>query len=195
MMPPSGTLADVGHLLFGTILALAVALATCPRFAVMRIVARTQSGVVVVAAGWTAWATGSAALAGLALVVLGGGGVLLPYVLGHADDAALAPGPRPPVALATAALLVVLALLAVLPAHLPAAAPLRLELVFVVAAVLVALFVLATRHGAARLAGLWAVANGVAPAGILVASSCTDVAVAALFAFVAVGALLRPTPV
>jgi hydrogenase-4 membrane subunit HyfE len=188
-MSPGG--ADVVHVLEGAAVALAVALPG-RRLAGLRRFARGQSAVVGVAAAWAAWAEGSATLAVLALIVWIGGVVLLPWALARESGEMPAARAHATFAMAGAAAMVVLALLAVIPAHLPGIAALREDLAWALAAVLVALPVLATRQGAAQAAGLWALANGVALASIQVASPPTVAAVGALFGLVAVCVAARP---
>lgn len=196
MMPVGGTLVvDVGHLLFGAALALAFAVLTRPGEAGVREAARAQSAVVAAAAAWQAWADGSATAGALAPIVLVGGAGVLPWVFrdtpGHASPAT--PHiPHTPIAVAAAAALVVVGILVVLPAHTAGVAALRDNLALAVPTVLVALFILAARQGAARIAGLWTLANGVALAGSLVESPVASAGVAGLFALVAAGAIVRP---
>ncbi len=191
-----GLASDVGHLLFGAALALAFALPTRRGAAAIRNMARAQSASVATAAAWQAWASGSAALAALALVILAAGVGVLPWLLPPADDDEAPVSIRPTALPVTAAAaLVLLATLVVLPVHLPGVTPLRENLAFAVAAVLVALFVLATGRGPPRVAGLWALANGVALAGVIVGSPAAAAGVAGLFGLVAIGAAVRPATV
>jgi hydrogenase-4 membrane subunit HyfE len=182
-------MAEIGHLLGAFGLALAVALATRRRAGAMRALARAQSATVAVAAAWQGFVGGSAAALGLAFGVLLAGGAVLPWALGRDTDDAPADAPRAPLAVAGSAALVLLALLAAVPAHPD---PSRENLALALAAVLVALFALATRRGAAgRLAGFWTLANGVALAAIPVATPFAALAVVALFGLVAAGAAAR----
>ena len=183
-MPP--LVADVGNLLGGVVLALAFALLTRQNLAAMLSVARAQSVAVAAAASWRAAASGSAALAALALGVLLAGAVALPLLLGrHAGDG---PGAASSVpawrAVAVAAGLVALALLAV---------P-REGLALALATVLVALLILSARRRAlAQLAGMHALANGVALAAVAAGASwATAAATVSVFGIVWVGAAMRP---
>ena len=188
-MMPAGASAEVVHLLAAAALALGFAQLT-RRLVFGLDAAAAQSAVVAVAAAWRAYATMSGALWGVALVMLAAGAIGLPLLRRNLDHGA-APPPRAPAAIAAAAGLVVLAILAVLPAQIPGMAPLREDLALALATVLVALLLLATRQAAA---GLHALANGVALAAVVLgASPGAAVALLALFGFVAAGLVARPT--
>ena len=186
-MMPAGASAEVAHLLAAAALALGFAQLTRRRVFGLD-AAGAQSAVVAAAAAWRAYETMSGALWGVALVVLAGGAIGLPLLRRNLDDAA-APS-RAPSAIAAAAGLLVLAILAVLPAQIPGMAPLREDLALALATVLVALLPLARRQAAA---GLHALANGVALAAVVLgASPGAAVALLALFGFVAAGFVARP---
>ena len=195
LQPDPATVAEGAHLLGGAALALAFALLTRRRLGAMLLVVRAQS----VVAAWQAWAAASGVLAALAVAVLLGGAVALPWMLRRqAEAAAEGPVDAPPVpaAMTAAAALVVLAILAVLPAHLPGLPPLRENLGLALSAVLVALLVLPTRRAALpQLVGLLALANGVALAAIAAGTYLAvplAIAVVALFGIVAAGLAALP---
>jgi hydrogenase-4 component E len=189
--------AEVAHLLAGVVLALAFVLLTRRRIRGLFAVVQAQSVAVAAAAAWLALSAGSAVLWGLALVVLIGGAVALPRALrrsASADDVVNAP--RAPLTMTAAAAVVVLAILVVLPAHLPGLPSLRENLALALSAVLIALLMLPTRRDALpQLVGLLALANGVALVAVTVGAQLAAplaVGVALLFGFVAVGLAVRP---
>jgi len=199
LQPDPATVAEGAHLLGGAALALPFALLTRRRLGAMLLVVRAQSDVAAAAAAWQAWAAASGVLAALAVAVLLGGAVALPWLLRRqAEAAAEGPVDAPPVpaAMTAAAALVVLAILAVLPAHLPGLPPLRENLGLALSAVLVALLVLPTRRAALpQLVGLLALANGVALAAIAAGTYLAvplAIAVVALFGIVAAGLAALP---
>jgi hydrogenase-4 component E len=191
----AGLFEDVAHLLDGVALALGFALLT-PRLGAMFSLVRAQSAVAAVAAAWQAWSAQSAALAAMALAVLTVGAVALPWALRR--QASAAPGsrdhaPPAPATMTAAAALAVLAIVVVLPAHLPGMPQRGETLALAVAVVLVALLMLGIRRAAlAQLVGFWALANGVALAAVAVGSPAGAWCSVALFGFVAVGLVVRP---
>jgi hydrogenase-4 membrane subunit HyfE len=183
--------AEVENLLGGVVLALAFALLTRRSLAAMFSVARAQSAAVAAAAAWQAAAAGSAAMAALALGVLLAGAAALPLVFGrHASEvpeATRSNSAWPAAAVAVAAGLAALALLA-----MP-----REGLALALASVLVALLILPARRApGAQLAGLHALANGVALATVAAGASwAMAAATVGLFGLVWVGAATRPAGV
>ena len=189
--------ATLAHLLGGVALSLAFALLTRRRLTSLLSCARAQSAVVAATAALQARQENSAVFAGLALAVLLVGAAALPWLFGRHAAATpdIADAPPPAVALSAAAGAVVLALLAVLPAHVPGLPPVRENLALALAVVLVALLIIATRRAALpQLIGLHALANGAAlVAAVAGAALPAAVAVVALFGFAAIGPAVRPT--
>jgi hydrogenase-4 membrane subunit HyfE len=190
--PGSDLLVDARHLLFGVPLAFAFVLLTRRRVADMRQVARAQSVAVAVAVAATSggWVGGAALPWAMAFAILMAGGVLVPFAARRAGRGEETEGATPLPVSAVAAALVVVAIL-VADAH-GADSP-RQDLGLALAAVLVALVACAARRSeAARLAGFWALANGVALVVSLDPAPTRVVAVAALFGFVGAGAVMLP---
>ena len=195
----AGLIAEVAHLLGGVALALAFALLTRRRLGAMVFVVRAQCIVVAVAAAWQAWAAAADALWGLALVLLLCGAALPSMLHRSAGADSATDTPPVPVAVAAAAVLVVLAILVALPMHLPGMQPLREDLALAVAVVLVGLLILPSRRAALpQLAGLLAVANGVALLAAVAGAALAwpmVLGIAGLFGIVAIGLAALPAAV
>lgn len=162
----------MAHLLGGVALVLSFALLSQRRIGAMVTVCGLQAWAVGAAVLWQGWARGAPSLAIAALVALAGNGLAIPLALRRI---ARPLDPRRPVATALGTVprliagvsLVALAILAVLPASLPAGVPTREDLALALSVVLLGLLTMLVRHGPpAQAVGFLSVGNGLVLAAV-----------------------------